>query len=103
MWGTVRRNPHTDPDEASIALFGPGVPAIDTANANADANHAALAAATGTIGENPTTEIMAHTMLLSPASGHPVAKERERNRIRRIGVWNPQPMGMPHLSPRRAR
>jgi hypothetical protein len=47
MCGTVRRNPHNDPDEVSIALFGPGVPAMDTAKASADANHATLATPTG--------------------------------------------------------
>src|SRR5690349_11563766 len=49
MCGTVRRKPHRDPDEVSIALLGPGVPAMETAKARAEKSHATLTAATGTL------------------------------------------------------
>ena len=45
MCGIVRRKPHRDPDEASIALFGPGVADIDVANATAETIHGPVTAA----------------------------------------------------------
>jgi hypothetical protein len=54
MCGTVRRKPHSDPDEASIALFGPGVPDIDNANATAETTHGPLTAATSIDSEKLT-------------------------------------------------
>jgi antitoxin FitA len=38
MCGSVRAKPNVAPDEATIALFGPGVADMDTANATAEKN-----------------------------------------------------------------
>jgi len=46
MCGIVRRKPHSEPDEASIALFGPGVADIEVASA--DATQGPLTATTST-------------------------------------------------------
>jgi hypothetical protein len=43
--GIVRRKPQRDPDEASIALFGPGVADMDVANATAETTHGPVTAA----------------------------------------------------------
>jgi putative acetyltransferase len=53
----VRGNPQSDPDEVSIALLGPGVPAIATAKARAERSQARLVAATGRK-RNATDDIM---------------------------------------------
>lgn len=47
MCGIVRRKPQTETDDVSMALLGPGVPAMDTAKAVAEASQARLATAAG--------------------------------------------------------
>jgi hypothetical protein len=46
MCGIVRRKPQSDPDEASIALLGPGVADMEVANATAETTHGPVTAAT---------------------------------------------------------
>jgi ribosomal protein S18 acetylase RimI-like enzyme len=65
MCGTVLRKPQSEPDDVSIALFGPGVPAIATAKAAAEVSQARLATASGS-GGNTTPDIMAD-MEIRPA------------------------------------
>ncbi len=72
MCGTVRRKPQSDPDDVSIALFGPGVPAMATAKAAADVSQARLATASGSRGST-TPDMMANVEIrpaqITDASG----------------------------------
>src|ERR1700759_315123 len=65
MCGIVRRKPQSEPDEVSIALFGPGVPAMETAKAPAETSQAKLRAAAGRNGI--VTNGMMTGMQLRPA------------------------------------
>ena len=44
MCGSVRRKPQVAPEAVTMALFGPGEPAMDTANAVAEAIDASASA-----------------------------------------------------------
>ena len=60
MCGTVRRKPQVAPEAVTMALFGPGVADIETANAVADASQARPSTATRSRRTAPRRKVRAY-------------------------------------------